>query len=67
MQPSISCSAEPKSIITSPPTHAKEATSAGWSEVMPLVLCSHDENFAWFNRPDDGTTAEEWYVPGAAA
>lgn len=31
-----------------------EAAMAGWSEVMPLVLCSHDENFAWLNRKDDG-------------
>lgn len=34
-----------------------EAAMAGWSEVMPLILCSHDENFAWLNRVDDGTTA----------
>lgn len=34
-----------------------EAAMAGWSEVMPLILCSHDENFAWLNRPDDGETA----------
>ena len=30
---------------------------AGWSEVMPLILCSHDENYAWLNRKDDGTQA----------
>lgn len=34
-----------------------EAAMAGWSEVLPLILCSHDENFAWLNRKDDGTTA----------
>ncbi|KAL2202045.1 beta subunit of phenylalanyl-tRNA synthetase [Sarocladium strictum] len=34
-----------------------EAAMAGWSEVMPLILCSHDENFAWINRKDDGNTA----------
>jgi phenylalanyl-tRNA synthetase beta chain len=34
-----------------------EAAMAGWSEVMPLILCSHDENFAWLNRKDDGTIA----------
>lgn len=34
-----------------------EAAMAGWSEVMPLILCSHDENFAWINRKDDGKTA----------
>lgn len=31
-----------------------EAAMAGWSEVMPLILCSHDENYAWLNQPDDG-------------
>ena len=34
-----------------------EAAMAGWTEVMPLILCSHDENFAWLNRVDDGNTA----------
>ncbi|SPO01030.1 probable phenylalanine--tRNA ligase alpha chain [Cephalotrichum gorgonifer] len=34
-----------------------EAAMAGWREVMPLTLCSHDENFAWLNRTDDGKTA----------
>lgn len=34
-----------------------ECAMAGWAEVMPLILCSHDENFAWLNRKDDGTTA----------
>lgn len=30
-----------------------EAAMAGWSEVMPLILCSHDENYAWLNQKDD--------------
>lgn len=34
-----------------------EAAMTGWSEVLPLILCSHDENFAWLNRKDDGNTA----------
>lgn len=34
-----------------------EAAMAGWREVMPLILCSHDENFAWLNRKDDGASA----------
>lgn len=34
-----------------------EAATAGWSEVMPLILCSRDENFAWLNRPDPGNLA----------
>ncbi|EDK41952.1 phenylalanyl-tRNA synthetase beta chain [Lodderomyces elongisporus NRRL YB-4239] len=34
------------------------ATSqAGYLEVMPLTLCSHDENFAWLRAKDDGTKA----------
>ena len=34
------------------------ATSqAGYLEVMPLTLCSHDENFAWLRTKDDGTKA----------
>lgn len=35
-----------------------EAAMAGWSEVMPLVLCSHDENFAHLNRADDGNAVK---------
>ena len=31
-----------------------EAAMAGWSEVLPLILCSHDENYAWLNQRDDG-------------
>lgn len=34
-----------------------EAAMAGWSEALPLILCSHDENFGWLNRKDDGNTA----------
>ncbi|KDQ64648.1 hypothetical protein JAAARDRAFT_233835 [Jaapia argillacea MUCL 33604] len=26
---------------------------AGWVEVLPLILCSHEENFEWLNHPDD--------------
>lgn len=43
-----------------------EAAMAGWSEVMPLILCSHDENFAWLNRTDDGTTAVRLANPKTA-
>ncbi|KAH6626522.1 hypothetical protein B0J18DRAFT_380824 [Chaetomium sp. MPI-SDFR-AT-0129] len=34
-----------------------ESAMAGWAEVMPLILCSHEENFEWLNRKDDGKTA----------
>lgn len=43
-----------------------ESAMAGWSEVMPLILCSHDENFAWLNRKDDGTTAVRLANPKTA-
>ncbi|KAF7292377.1 Phenylalanyl-tRNA synthetase subunit beta [Mycena chlorophos] len=35
----------------------KEWALAGWIEVLPLILCSHEENFAWLNHEDDGKTA----------
>jgi phenylalanyl-tRNA synthetase beta chain len=43
-----------------------ETAMAGWSEVMPLILCSHDENFAWLNRKDDGKTAVKLANPKTA-
>ncbi|KFY36784.1 hypothetical protein V494_04980 [Pseudogymnoascus sp. VKM F-4513 (FW-928)] len=32
-----------------------ESAMAGWTEVMPLILCARDENFSWLNRKDNGT------------
>ncbi|OAK99553.1 phenylalanyl-tRNA synthetase beta chain [Phaeosphaeriaceae sp. SRC1lsM3a] len=43
-----------------------ESASAGWTEVMPLILCSHEENFEWLNRKDDGTTAVKLANPKTA-
>ena len=43
-----------------------EAAMAGWTEVLPLILCSHDENFAWLNRKDDGNTAVRLANPKTA-
>ncbi|KAL8985749.1 MAG: hypothetical protein Q9177_004358 [Variospora cf. flavescens] len=43
-----------------------EAAMAGWSEVMPLILCSHDENFSHLNRKDDGNTAVRLANPKTA-
>lgn len=43
-----------------------EAAMAGWSEVLPLILCSHAENFAHLNRADDGTTAVRLANPKTA-
>ena len=39
---------------------------AGWSEVMPLILCSHDENFAFLNRKDNGNEAVRLANPKTA-
>ncbi|CAD6970895.1 unnamed protein product [Tilletia controversa] len=35
----------------------RECAYSGWIEVLPLILCSHDENFAWLNRVDTGKKA----------
>ncbi|CAN6663708.1 hypothetical protein TRVA0_035S00782 [Trichomonascus vanleenenianus] len=35
----------------------REAAMASWAEVMPLTLCSHDENFKFLRVEDDGKTA----------
>lgn len=43
-----------------------ETAMAGWSEVMTLILCSHDENFAWLNRKDDGNTVVRLANPKTA-
>lgn len=43
-----------------------EAAMAGWAEVLPLILCSHDENFSWLNRKDDGKTAVRLANPKTA-
>jgi phenylalanyl-tRNA synthetase beta chain len=43
-----------------------ESAMAGWSEVMPLILCSRDENFGWLNRKDDGETAIKLANPKTA-
>ncbi|KAI0081829.1 phenylalanyl-tRNA synthetase [Panus rudis PR-1116 ss-1] len=32
----------------------REWAFAGWVEVFPLILCSHEENFDWLNRKDNG-------------
>ncbi|KAI9103803.1 hypothetical protein DFS34DRAFT_605913 [Phlyctochytrium arcticum] len=32
----------------------QEIAMAGFTEVLPFTLCSHDENFGWLNKPDTG-------------
>lgn len=43
-----------------------EAAMAGWNEVLPLILCSHDENFSWLRRVDSGTDAVKLQNPKSA-
>ncbi|KAI8140510.1 beta subunit of phenylalanyl-tRNA synthetase [Fennellomyces sp. T-0311] len=39
--------------------HARrELAMAGFTEVAPLILCSHDENFKFLNRKDDNTAIQ---------
>lgn len=35
----------------------REIAYAGWVEGLSLILCSHDENYAWLNQRDPGTEA----------
>ncbi|KAJ1862909.1 phenylalanine--tRNA ligase subunit beta [Coemansia sp. RSA 2703] len=35
----------------------KEMAMAGWTEALTLSLCSHDENFKFLRRPDNGDEA----------
>ncbi|ANB14056.1 phenylalanine--tRNA ligase subunit beta [Sugiyamaella lignohabitans] len=44
----------------------REVAMAGWTEVMALTLCSHDENFAFLNRKDNGTEAVHLENPKTA-
>ncbi|KAI9317202.1 beta subunit of phenylalanyl-tRNA synthetase [Dichotomocladium elegans] len=47
--------------------HARrELAMAGFTEVAPLILCSHDENFKFLNRKDDNTTAIKLANPKTA-
>ncbi|CCH43903.1 phenylalanyl-tRNA synthetase beta chain [Wickerhamomyces ciferrii] len=34
------------------------AAQSGWSEVLPLTLCSHDENFRFLNQTDDSKAVQ---------
>jgi phenylalanyl-tRNA synthetase beta chain len=43
-----------------------ETAASGWTEVLPLILCSHEENFEWLNRKDDGKTAIKLANPKTA-
>ncbi len=55
--PSTSTVATPLPINKLGDAVRRECAYAGWVEVLPLILCSHDENFANLNQKDDGSTA----------
>ncbi|KAH7105574.1 phenylalanyl-tRNA synthetase subunit beta [Auriculariales sp. MPI-PUGE-AT-0066] len=53
--PAASTVAQPLAISKLCDLVRREWAQAGWVEVLPLILCSHEENFEWLNRKDDGT------------
>lgn len=55
--PSTNTVAQPLAISKLSDVVRLEWALAGWVEVLPLILCSHEENFGWLNHPDDGRTA----------
>jgi len=55
--PATSTVAQPLAISKLSDIVRAEWGLAGWVEVLPLILCSHEENFDWLNRKDDGTQA----------
>ncbi|KJA30155.1 hypothetical protein HYPSUDRAFT_32253 [Hypholoma sublateritium FD-334 SS-4] len=55
--PATSTVAQPLAISKLSDVLRHEWANAGWVEVLPLILCSHEENFEWLNHVDDGNTA----------
>ncbi|QRV72477.1 phenylalanyl-tRNA synthetase beta chain [Ceratobasidium sp. AG-Ba] len=55
--PAVNTVAQPLEVSKLADLIRRECAMCGWIEVLPLILCSHDENFAWLNRKDNGTTA----------
>ncbi|EPS93551.1 hypothetical protein FOMPIDRAFT_1026498 [Fomitopsis schrenkii] len=55
--PPTSTVAQPLAISKLSDIVRTEWALAGWVEVLPLILCSHEDNFEWLNRKDDGTQA----------
>ncbi|KAG6336688.1 hypothetical protein ID866_2395 [Astraeus odoratus] len=55
--PQTSTIAQPLPISRLVDVIRREWAMAGWVEALPLILCSHEENFALMNRPDPGTLA----------
>ncbi|CAE6437834.1 unnamed protein product [Rhizoctonia solani] len=55
--PAVNTVAQPLEVSKLADLVRRECAMCGWIEVLPLILCSHDENFAWLNRTDDGKVA----------
>ncbi|KAI0322522.1 hypothetical protein OF83DRAFT_1161204 [Amylostereum chailletii] len=55
--PATSTVAQPLAISKLSDIIRHEWAYAGWVEVLPLILCSHEENFEWLNQKDTGHTA----------
>ncbi|RPD67105.1 phenylalanyl-tRNA synthetase [Lentinus tigrinus ALCF2SS1-7] len=55
--PATSTVAQPLAISKLSDIIRMECAFDGWVEALPLILCSHEENFEWLNRKDDGKTA----------
>ncbi|CAA7259882.1 unnamed protein product [Cyclocybe aegerita] len=55
--PATSTVAQPLAISKLSDVIRSEWAFAGWAEVLPLILCSHEENFEWLNHEDDNNTA----------
>ncbi|KAI0068769.1 phenylalanyl-tRNA synthetase [Artomyces pyxidatus] len=55
--PATSTVAQPLAVSKLSDIIRHEWAYAGWVEVLPLILCSHEENFEWLNVPDDNETA----------
>ncbi|RDX55682.1 phenylalanyl-tRNA synthetase [Lentinus brumalis] len=55
--PTTSTVAQPLAINKLSDIIRTECAFDGWVEALPLILCSHEENFDWLNRKDDGKTA----------
>ncbi|ESK96117.1 phenylalanyl-trna beta subunit [Moniliophthora roreri MCA 2997] len=55
--PATTTVGQPSAIMKLSDVIRLEWALAGWVEVLPLTLCSHEENFAWLNHEDDGNSA----------
>ncbi|KAF9495436.1 phenylalanyl-tRNA synthetase [Pleurotus eryngii] len=55
--PATSTVAQPLAISKLSDVVRVEWALAGWVEVLPLILCSLEENFTFLNHQDDGKTA----------